>query len=142
VAIVGSLATTAYHSDIRTALAGPLRGLSAGARQAVGSQIGDAVGVARTLPPGLDRATKEAANHAFVSGLHLAALVGVGVMIVSTLAAARYVPARVAEVDDKDTHVFGAPVAGKPPPGSAPGALAFGTHDERSRSAAQPIPPP
>ena len=109
VAIVGSLAATAYHSDIRAALAGPLRGLSAGARQAIGSQIGDAVGVARTLPPGLDRATKEAANHAFVSGLHLAALVGVGVMIVSTLAAARYVPARVAEVEDGDTHAIGHP---------------------------------
>jgi hypothetical protein len=27
-------------------------------------------------------------------------------MIVSTLAAARYVPARVAEVDDKDTHLY------------------------------------
>jgi len=107
VAIVGSLAATAYHADIRTALAGPLRGLSASARQAIGSQIGDAVGVARTLPPGLDRATKEAANHAFVSGLHLAALVGVAVMIVSTLAAARYVPARVELVDDIDAQVMG-----------------------------------
>jgi hypothetical protein len=63
--------------------------------------------VARTLPPGLDRATKEAANHAFVSGLHLAALVGVAVMIVSTLAAARYVPARVELVDDIDAQVIG-----------------------------------
>jgi hypothetical protein len=36
-----------------------------------------------------------------VAGLHLAALVGVGVMVVSTLAAARYVPARV-PLDDDD----------------------------------------
>jgi hypothetical protein len=42
-----------------------------------------------------------------VSGLHLAAVVGVGVMIVSTIAAARYVPARVAEVDDVETQVYG-----------------------------------
>jgi hypothetical protein len=59
------------------------------------------------LPPGLAHATKEAANHAFVSGLHLAALVGVAVMIISTLAAARYVPARVAEVDEAETQVYG-----------------------------------
>jgi Na+-driven multidrug efflux pump len=107
VAIVGSLAATAYRSSIHTALAGPLRGLSAGARQAIGNQIGDAVGVARTLPPGLGRATKDAANQAFVSGLHLAALVGVAVMILSTLAAARYVPARVEVVDDMEAQVIG-----------------------------------
>jgi EmrB/QacA subfamily drug resistance transporter len=107
VAIVGSLATTAYRNSIHTAFAGPLRRVPSGARQAIGNQIGDAVGVARTLPPGLDRATKEAANHAFVSGLHLAALVGVAVMVLSTLAAAVYVPSRVAVVDDEETHLFG-----------------------------------
>jgi hypothetical protein len=107
VAIVGSLATTAYRSDIHTALAGPLRRVPAGARQAIANQIGDAVGVAGRLPHGLGRATRQAANHAFVSGLHLAALVGVAVMVVSTLAAAVYVPSRVAVVDDVDTQVFG-----------------------------------
>jgi MFS family permease len=107
VAIIGSLAATAYRSSIRTALAGPLHDVPAGARQAIGNQIGDAVNVARTLPPGLGRATREAANQAFVSGLHLAALVGVGVMIISTLAAAIYVPARVEVVEDEDAQVFG-----------------------------------
>ena len=53
------------------------------------------------MPGGLGNATREAAYHAFVAGLHLAALVGVGVMVVSTLAAARYVPARV-PLDDDD----------------------------------------
>jgi EmrB/QacA subfamily drug resistance transporter len=106
VAIVGSLATTAYRSAIGTALAGPLRHVPAGARAAIRNQIGDAVGVAKTLPPGLGRATKEAANHAFVSGLHLAALVGTGVLLISTLAAAIYVPARVAAVDDEDRKAF------------------------------------
>jgi MFS transporter, DHA2 family, multidrug resistance protein len=106
VAIIGSLSTTAYRNDIHAALAGPLRRVPSGARQAIANQIGDADGVARTLPPGLGRATKEAANHAFVSGLHLAALVGLVVMVVSTLAAAIYVPARVEAVDDDDMQAF------------------------------------
>jgi EmrB/QacA subfamily drug resistance transporter len=95
VAIVGSLATTAYRSSIHAAFSGPLRHIPSAARAAIGDQIGDAVSTSSTLPPSLGRATREAANHAFVVGLHLAALVGVGVMLVSLLAAARYVPARV-----------------------------------------------
>jgi hypothetical protein len=62
--------------------------------------------VAKTLPPGLGRATEGAANHAFVSGLHLAALVGTGVLLFSTLAAAKYVPSRVADVDDEERQAF------------------------------------
>jgi predicted MFS family arabinose efflux permease len=105
VAIVGSLATRAYRADIQKSLAGPLRTLPAAARQAVGNQIGDAVGVARTLPPGLGRATRQAANHAFVSGLHLAAVVGVAVLVIAMLAAARYVPSRVDMGDDVELHL-------------------------------------
>ena len=102
VAIVGSLATTAYRSAIGSSFAGPLHNVPAAAQAAIRNQIGDAVGVARTLPPGLGRATRGAANHAFVSGLHLAALVGTGVLVISTLAAARYVPARVVDVEDDE----------------------------------------
>jgi EmrB/QacA subfamily drug resistance transporter len=107
VAIVGSLATTAYRSNIHSALTGPLRHLPPGARTAIGNQIGDAVGVASSLPHGLAKATKEAANHAFVTGLHLAALVGVAVMVVSTLAAARYVPSRVPLGDENEAEILG-----------------------------------
>jgi EmrB/QacA subfamily drug resistance transporter len=102
VAIVGSLATGAYRSDIQKALAGPLHSLSLGARQAIGSQIGEAVGVEGTLPHALRRATTQAANHAFVNGLRLSALVGVVIMVLAMLATAIYVPARVAVVEDAD----------------------------------------
>jgi hypothetical protein len=95
------LATTAYRSSIRAAFAGSLRDVPTAARSAIGNQIGDAVSTSHLLPGGLGRATREAANHAFVVGLHLAALVGLGVMVVSTLAAARYVPSRVALNDDE-----------------------------------------
>jgi len=46
-------------------------------------------------PPSFARATTEAANQAFVNGLHLSALVGVGMMLAALLSAAVYVPARV-----------------------------------------------
>jgi MFS family permease len=106
VAIIGSLATTAFRASMHASFAGALHRLPAGARQAAGNQIGDAVGVAGTLPHGLAQATKEAANQAFVSGLRLAAMVGVAVMVVSTVVAAIYVPARVAAIDDEEARAF------------------------------------
>ena len=50
--------------------------------------------------------SRRPANQAFVSGLRLAALVGVAVMVLATLAAAIYVPARVAVVDDEEARAF------------------------------------
>jgi len=105
VAVIGSLAATAYRSSIHSALVGTLRDLPSASKQAVRNQIGDAVGVAATLPRGLARATREAADRAFVSGLHLAALVGVTVMAISTVAAAVYVPSHVAAGGSADVDV-------------------------------------
>jgi EmrB/QacA subfamily drug resistance transporter len=105
VAIVGSLASGVYRADIRRAFDGPLRHVAAASRPAIDSQIGDAVSVAAKLPRGLGRATREAANQAFVGGLHLSALVGVGIMIVALLSAAIYVPARVTLTDDLEENI-------------------------------------
>jgi EmrB/QacA subfamily drug resistance transporter len=105
VAIVGSLASGVYRSDIQRALEGPLRHVPAASRQALGSQIGNAAGVAAKLPRALGQATKEAARQAFVNGLHLSVLVGVGIMIVALLSAAIYVPARVTVTDDLEENV-------------------------------------
>jgi MFS family permease len=108
VAIVGSLATRTYRSEMQSAFAGPLRRVPAGLRKVIGNQLGDAQGAAARLPRGLGRATTHAADHAFVSGLHLAALVGIGMMVIALLSAAIYVPARVAIVhDDDDVNVGG-----------------------------------
>jgi len=95
VAIVGSLATSRYQSEIHQAFAGPLHRVPAAARPAIGSQIGDAVAAARTLPPGLSRAVTTAANQAFVNGIRLSAVVGVVVMVLATVGAALYIPARM-----------------------------------------------
>lgn len=105
VAIVGSLAAGAYRSSIQKALDGPLRHVPAASRPAIQSQIGDALGTAAKFPRDLAQATKEAANQAFVQGLHLCVLVGLGVMCIALLTTAIYVPSRVALIDDLDENV-------------------------------------
>jgi len=105
VAIVGSLAAGAYRSSIQKALDGPLRHVPAASRPAIQSQIGDALGTAAKFPRDLGQATKEAANQAFVQGLHLCALVGLGVMCLALLTTAIYVPSRVALIDDLDENI-------------------------------------
>jgi hypothetical protein len=101
------LVTSTYHSKIRAAFAGSLRNVPIGARPAIRSQIGDAIGASRTLPPGLGRATREAADRAFVSGLHVSALVGIAIMALAIPAAAFYVPSRVTLPDGADVDVVG-----------------------------------
>jgi EmrB/QacA subfamily drug resistance transporter len=105
VAIVGSLAAGVYRSKIQTAFAGPLRHVPPGSRKTIGSQIGEAVGAAAKLPRGLGDVTRETANRAFVSGLHLAALVGVGIMVAATLSTAMYVPSRVSLTAEAEEHL-------------------------------------
>jgi uncharacterized membrane protein YbjE (DUF340 family) len=106
VAIIGSLATNKYRSEIKTALAGPLSHVSSSAQQAIGNQIGGAVAVKGTLPADLRQTTTDAVNHAFVSGLHLSALVGIGIMILAMVSAAVYVPARYTIVDDPEANLL------------------------------------
>jgi hypothetical protein len=81
-----------------------LRGVPLSARPAIGDQIGQAVGAASQLPPGLARATTAAASQAYVSGVRLAAVVGVVVMVLATVAAAIYVPKYVQPLPEDDIH--------------------------------------
>jgi MFS transporter, DHA2 family, multidrug resistance protein len=102
VAIVGSLASGVYRSQIDKAFAGPLRHVPAGSRESIGNQIGEVAGVAAKLPPALGRAATEASNQAFVSGLRLSALVAIGVMLVAIVSAVIYVPSRVPLTTEAD----------------------------------------
>jgi hypothetical protein len=104
VAIIGSLATSRYRDEIQHAFSGPLQGVPQAARPAIGNQIGEAIGAAGKLPPGLARATTVAANQAYVSGVRLSALVGVVVMVLATVAAAIYVPKYVQPLPDDDVY--------------------------------------
>jgi EmrB/QacA subfamily drug resistance transporter len=109
VAIIGSLATNTYRSAVEAAFVGPLRAIPAAARHAIGSQVGNSAGVVATLPHGLRHATTEAASRAFVQGLHVAALAGAGVLLVATIVAAIYVPARVALSKDAEAQAVAHP---------------------------------
>jgi MFS transporter, DHA2 family, multidrug resistance protein len=94
VAIIGSLATARYRSQISHALTTTLRGLPASAHGPVTDQIGDAFAVAARLPGPLGRATTSAAGQAFLSGVHLAGIVAAAVMVVALVVAAVTIPNR------------------------------------------------
>jgi MFS family permease len=94
VAIVGSLTTSRYQSQIHHAFAGPLHAVPPTARPAIAAQIGQAAAEAGKLTPGLARATRVAASQAFVSGIRLSAIVVAAVMVMATVAAAAYIPGR------------------------------------------------
>jgi EmrB/QacA subfamily drug resistance transporter len=102
VAIIGSLAAGAYRSSIHADFHTSLRAVPASARPAISNQIGDALGAAQSLPRGLAQATRSAASHAFVDGLHLSSIVGLGFMAVAMAATLAYVPARTVAVDMDD----------------------------------------
>ena len=81
-----------------------MAGVPQAARPAIDSQIGEAIGAATKLPPGLAQATTTAANQAYVSGVRLSALVGVVVMVLATVAASIYVPKHVQPLPEDDIH--------------------------------------
>jgi EmrB/QacA subfamily drug resistance transporter len=97
VAIVGTVATARYHSQMSSALQAPaLRGavshLPAASRSAIGNQIGGAVTTVGHLPPALGARVTSAADGAFVSGVRLGALVDLAIMLLAVAAVARYIP--------------------------------------------------
>jgi MFS family permease len=94
VAIIGSLATDRYRSQVGHALGTTLRGLPGPARGPVGNQIGDAFAVAAHLPAALAHATRQAASQAFVSGVHLTAIVAAVIMLAAMAVAACTIPHR------------------------------------------------
>jgi len=95
VAIIGSLATARYRSQIGHALTTTLHGLPVSARGPVTDQIGDAFAVAARLPGPLGHATASAAGQAFLSGVHLTAIVAAVVMVIAMVIAAITIPNRV-----------------------------------------------
>jgi len=87
VAVLGSLLSSGYRADMEEAVAG----LPEGAAGLAGDSLGGAVAVARRLD---DPQLAEFAREAFVSGMHVAALVAAGVAVVGALVAFLVLPAR------------------------------------------------
>ncbi len=91
VAVLGSLLSSGYRGDMEAVLAGAPEPAAAMA----GDSVQGALAVAMRL--GADGAPlAEAAREAFVSGMHLSALVAAAVMLAGAALAHRWLPARAA----------------------------------------------
>jgi MFS family permease len=92
VAVLGSIATSRYRSEVHHAFHTTLAPLPPPARGPVASQIGQAIPVVKQLPPALAQITDFTVKHAFASGLHLAALAGAAFLVAAAITAAILVP--------------------------------------------------
>ena len=88
IAILGSIAASRYASHI----APFLHGLKPSDASASRTSIANALGVAKTLHGSAHTALVSASEHAFVSGLHVAAVVGAVLAALSSLIVYRYLP--------------------------------------------------
>lgn len=96
VAVLGSLAASRYASG----LAGPLRALAPAARATARSSLAGALQVAGTLPRAAGVALARTADLSFVSGFHLAGVVGAALAALSAVIVVRYLPRRLTQSDD------------------------------------------
>jgi predicted MFS family arabinose efflux permease len=107
VAIVGTIATSHYRSHVNAAYDGTLRAVPVGQRQLISEQIGRAVLAARHLPADLAARVTAVADHAFVGGMRIAAVIAAAAAFLALLAVARYVPADI-EFDDEEAKLSAA----------------------------------
>jgi EmrB/QacA subfamily drug resistance transporter len=91
VAVMGSVGASLYRSSASHALAGAH--LSAAVSTKALDSVGSALATARSLPPGAALAVSDAAKRAFIHGLDVSALVGLGVAVAGGAMAWRFLPA-------------------------------------------------
>jgi predicted MFS family arabinose efflux permease len=94
VAVLGSLLSSGYRADMHDAVTG-LPGSAAAAAQ---DSLAGGLHVAAGLGGPTGARLAEAAQSAFVSGMHTALVVGAVVTLAGAVVAARWLPARAAEV--------------------------------------------
>jgi EmrB/QacA subfamily drug resistance transporter len=92
IAVLGSIAASQYSSHLHDAL-GRVPG---SARAAASSSLAGALHVAERLPPAAADVFAGAARTAFVDGIHLAAIFGVGLAIVASFLTRRFLPRSLA----------------------------------------------
>jgi Na+/melibiose symporter-like transporter len=102
VAVLGSVFAARYHSVIGTAAVAP-----AAARNAVRDSIGTALDAAHGLSPAQGDAVRRLADHAALTGMRLAYLIGVAFVISAMVVCARYLPAHAAEPERQDDRRIG-----------------------------------
>ncbi|HEY3673813.1 MAG TPA: MFS transporter [Acidimicrobiia bacterium] len=95
VAVIGSVFSSVYESNVGDALRGQPGSTVAGAKGSVGA----ALTIASRLPGAAGRALGDVARHAFVDGFHSAVLVGAAITIVGLVAVFAFLPSRPSPVD-------------------------------------------
>jgi len=88
VAVLGSIAASRYGSQILTAVSG----LGSADQSKATSSIAGALDVAASLGGTAGAALTDAAHHAFLSGMHLAVLIGAALAVVAAGIVFRYLP--------------------------------------------------
>jgi hypothetical protein len=104
VAIVGTIATSRYRARVNAAYDGPLRAVPSGKRAAISDQIGRATLAAKHLPSDVAARVTSVTDRAFVSGMRIAAVIGLVATVLATAAVARYVPADI-DLDAEDAKL-------------------------------------
>ncbi len=96
VAVLGSILSSGYTSNLGSAVAG----LPDGARNIAEGSLAGALGVARDLGGTQGAALVDAAKSAWSDGLQLSMLIGAGIVLVAAVIAARYLPGRLGTATD------------------------------------------
>ncbi len=96
VAVLGSILSSGYTSNLGSAVAG----LPAGARNIAEGSLAGALGVARDLGGTQGAALIDAAKSAWSDGLQLSMLIGAGIVLVAAVIAARYLPGKLGSATD------------------------------------------
>jgi MFS family permease len=104
VAVLGSVAASAYASRLADALPG---GLPATVTSVAKSSVGAAVQISQSLPAGLGTPLQDAAKTAFVAATSEALLIAAGVVFLAAAFVGRYMPAESAIPGTAPAH--GAP---------------------------------
>jgi Na+/melibiose symporter-like transporter len=109
VAVLGSIVASTYQSQMATKLDGKVR---AGVVHAASDSVGGAIGAARDVAAPAARQVIAAAQSSFVSGLHVAVIVGAAIIALGALGVLRWLPARVADDEyDDDGDFDSGPIA-------------------------------
>ncbi|MEX2100216.1 MAG: MFS transporter [Acidimicrobiia bacterium] len=115
VAVFGSIVASTYRSEMSSALDGKVR---PGVLDAASDSVGAAIGAARNLAAPAASRVVEAAQASFVSGFHVAVIVGAAIVLLGALGVLRWLPARVNEEPPESIPTAGAQLnAREPEPG-------------------------
>jgi MFS transporter, DHA2 family, multidrug resistance protein len=95
VAILGSILSNVYQTN----LAPHLAGLPAGLRDSAQGSVAGAHAIAAHLPPGAGQVLTSAANDAYTQGLAAVMLVSAGLVILAAILIAIFLPSRITKID-------------------------------------------